>query len=93
MHEPLSHFTNPAFWKLYNRLPEHIRDTADKNFAILKSNPGHPSLHLKKIGDLWSIRVGMHYRALGVDVPSSKSSIVWFWIGSHDEYDRLIKQN
>ena len=62
---------------------------ADKNYRLLKSDPTHPSLHFKKIGKkkLWSVRVGIGYRALGVEKPEG---IYWFWIGSHAEYDRLI---
>jgi hypothetical protein len=54
---------------------------------LLKLDPRHPSLHFKRTGVLWSVRVGEHYRALGKDVPGG---VQWFWIGTHDEYDRLI---
>ena len=54
---------------------------------LLKADPHHPSLHLKKVDQLWSVRVGAHYRALGMDGPDA---IVWFWIGSHAEYDKLV---
>jgi hypothetical protein len=64
-----------------------VRALADKNFALLKADPKYPSLHFKKIGRLWSVRVGVHYRALGFDRPEG---VVWFWIGSHADYDRLL---
>jgi len=54
---------------------------------LLKDNPRHPSLHFKTIGDVWSARVGLHYRALATE---HESDIVWFWIGSHAEYDQMI---
>jgi hypothetical protein len=92
MQPPLTHFTAPDFWSLYHRLPAHVRDAADKCFTLLKSDPRHPSLHFKKIGDLWSVRAGIHYRALGMDAPGCENGILWFWIGPHSEYDRLIKQ-
>jgi hypothetical protein len=92
MQPPLNHFTSPDYWPLYNRLPLHVRETADKNFALLKADPMHPSLHLKKIGDLWSVRAGIHYRAVGMDAPQLERAILWFWIGSHSHYNRLIKQ-
>jgi hypothetical protein len=60
---------------------------ADKNFELLKADPHHPSLHFKKIGQLWSVRVGAHHRAMGID---SGDTVVWFWIGSHADYDKLI---
>ncbi|PSR01214.1 MAG: hypothetical protein BRD54_06405 [Bacteroidetes bacterium SW_8_64_56] len=86
----MKHFTLPRFWEHYRDLPDDIQDLADRKFELLKSNPRHPSLHLKKIGNkkqLWSVRVGLHYRALGREKPEG---IVWFWIGTHAEYDRLI---
>lgn len=86
----MKHFTLPRFWKHYRDLPEDIQELADRKFELLTSNPRHPSLHLKKIGNkeqLWSVRVGLHYRALGRE---KSEEIVWFWIGTHAEYDRLI---
>ena len=80
----------PRFWKLYRQLPKETQGLADKNFDLLKSDPHHPSLHFKKVDvlrKLWSVRVGSQYRALGVEKPDG---IVWFWIGTHAEYDKLI---
>jgi hypothetical protein len=72
---------------MYQALPLDIRALADKNFSLLKSDLRHPSLHFKKIGKLWSARIGDHYRALGTDVDGG---ISWIWIGTHAEYDKLI---
>jgi hypothetical protein len=72
---------------LYDSLPEEVRALADKNYLLLKSNTKHPSLHFKRLGDLWSVRIGGHYRALGNDVDDG---IVWIWIGTHSEYDRIV---
>lgn len=83
----MKHLASPRFWRHYRSLPESIRSLADKNFKLLKLDPHHPSLHLKKVGELWSVRVGARYRALGLD---RGDAIVWFWIGSHAEYDKLI---
>ena len=93
MHPSLTHFTSPDYWSMYRRLPKPVRQTADKYFTLLKANPKHPSLHLKKIGVLWAVRAGLHYRAVGMDPPSGENGILWFWIGSHAEYDHLIKGN
>jgi hypothetical protein len=60
---------------------------ADGGFELLKADPKHPSLHLKKVGRFWSVRVGLHYRALAVE---DGEDLVWLWIGHHAEYDRLI---
>ena len=80
------HKTTSKFWKCYHRLPDKIRELADKNFSLLKEDPDHPSLHFKKVGSFKSVRVGLSYRALAVD---REYGCLWFWIGSHDEYDRL----
>jgi len=83
----MPHSTTPRFWKAYDGLPASIRELADKNFVLLKQNPQHPSLQLKKVGRFWSVRVGLNHRALGVE---SDDGILWFWIGSHAEYNVLI---
>jgi len=81
----LKHFAAPEFWVHYNRLPQLVRELADKKFELLKSDPRHASLRLKKVGKFWSARIGIHYRALAKDRPEG---LVWFWIGSHKAYDK-----
>jgi hypothetical protein len=81
------HFASAAFWRAYRQLPTNVRTLADKNFALLKHDPKHPSLHFKQTGRYWSVRVGAHYRAVGVGVADG---VLWFWIGSHSAYDRLV---
>jgi hypothetical protein len=83
----LKHYTSSDFWFLYSKLPAEIRELADKNYALLKENPRHPSLQLKRIEELWSVRVGQHYRAIGID---ATDGIQWIWIGSHADYDKLL---
>ncbi len=85
----MRHFASPDFWHHYRQLPEHVRELADKNFVLLKANSRHPSIRLKKAGPFWSARVGSGYRTLGKDRPEG---IVWFWIGTHAEYDKLLKE-
>lgn len=63
------------------------KKVADKNFELLKQNSSHPSLYFKKIGRYRSVRVGLNYRALGVSV---SEGVLWFWIGSHADYDKLV---
>jgi hypothetical protein len=60
----LKHFASAEFWFHYRQLPEAIPNLADKNFALLKESPRHPSLRFKKVGIFWSARVGLRYRAL-----------------------------
>lgn len=83
----MKHHANPRFWRCYQGLPKEIRDLADRNYVLLKSDSTHGSLHFKKVGSLWSVRVGLHYRALATEVGSD---LVWFWIGSLAEYDTLV---
>ena len=85
----MRHVASPAFWQVYAKLPDAVRALADKNYALLKENPQHPSLKLKKVGRYWSVRVGLHYRALAVE---KDGDLVWFWIGSHADYDTLIRK-
>ncbi len=80
-------YTTRRFWEGYNALPEVVQQTADQCYELLKAEPAHPSLHFKKVGKYWSVRVGRGYRALGVEV---EKGILWFWIGTHAEYDKLI---
>lgn len=83
----MKHHASVKFWALYERLPPDARALADKNYALLKSDPRHPSLHFKKVAGLWSARVGDRYRVLAVEVPDGYN---WFWIGTHADYDKLV---
>lgn len=84
----MKHTANPSFWESYDALPAEIQALADKNFELLKTNPRHPSLCLKKVGQYWSVRVGRKYRAVAVEF---EDYLVWFWIGTHTEYDQIIR--
>ena len=83
----MNHYASPRFWALYEALPSDIRDLADKNYQLLKSDPRHPSLHFKRVGDLWSVRIGLHHRALGMP---ADDGVYWFWIGTHADYDKIV---
>ena len=86
----MTHMTLPRFWRYYRELPKEVQKLADKNFELLKSDPHHRSLDFKKVGgkkQLWSVRVGAHYRALGTEKPDG---VLWFWIGPHAKYDQLL---
>lgn len=65
-----------------------MRELADKNFELLRNDPRHPSLRFKKVGAFWSARVGLSYRALARE---RDEGFVWFWIGDHTGYERLIQ--
>jgi hypothetical protein len=87
MSPTMTHFTSPDFWVLFNRLPADIQILARKDFELLKQNPRHPSLRLKKAGVYWTVRIGLHYRAIAKECPEGLN---WFWIGHHSEYDTLL---
>lgn len=82
------HRTTPNFWAQYQGLPDDVRQLADKNFELLKGNPRHPSLRFKKIGNFWSARVGLAHRALAIE---DGEDFIWVWIGTHDDYERIMR--
>ena len=83
----MNHYASPDFWACYRALPSEAQSLANKSFALLKADSRHPSLRLKRVGDYYSVRIGLHYRALGVAV---ENGVSWFWIGAHSEYDRIV---
>ena len=82
------HRTIQSFWECYAALPQDVRARADKQFALLLRNPAHPSLQLKRVGALWAVRVSKDWRGLAM---READTFYWFWIGGHDEYERLLK--
>ena len=86
-----SHATT-RFWQCYDKLPEDIRRDADRAYKLWQDDPRHPSLQFKRVAPqepIYSVRVGRGYRALGW---LEGDTIAWFWIGDHDEYDRMLKR-
>jgi mRNA-degrading endonuclease RelE of RelBE toxin-antitoxin system len=83
----MKHFANSSFWDHYEKLPRSIQELANRNFELLKKNPQHPSLHVKKVGRYWSVRVGRGHRSLAVEI---EDGLIWFWIGTHSDYDKLV---
>jgi hypothetical protein len=82
--------TLPSFWTAYMSLGEDIKRSARKVYRLWAQNPFHPSLHFKCINreeNVWSVRVTRGYRALGV---LEGDTVTWFWIGSHDDYERFF---
>ncbi len=82
--------TLPSFWKAYEALDEKTKRQAQKAFRLWEQNPFHPSLRFKCINreeNIWSVRISRGYRALGI---WTGDMVTWFWIGSHDEYERFF---
>jgi hypothetical protein len=84
----MKHRASPRFWACYRRLPADIQRVADRGYLLLCNDPRHPSLHFKKVGELWSVRVGLHYRALAIE---DATDLLWVWIGPHAEYNHLVR--
>jgi len=79
------------FWKLLRELPEPIRKQAREAFQLFMKNPDHPSLRFKQVHDtkpIYSVRISRDFRVLGGRDP--KDDIVWFWVGTHADYDNLL---
>jgi len=82
--------TRPSFWRAYAALDSRTRDTARRTYRLFAENPDHPSLRFKKLGGyahLWSVRISEQYRAVG---ERHGDTIVWVWIGSHNDFDKLF---
>ncbi|HEY9866890.1 MAG TPA: hypothetical protein V6D21_22140 [Candidatus Obscuribacterales bacterium] len=81
-----------GFIQQFAHLPERVKKTARKNYKLWTQNPSHPSLEFKNLNTtepVYSVRVGVGWRAVGV--MKNSDTILWFWIGSHSDYDKLLK--
>ena len=81
-----------AFWRCFDDLSATIQDQARAAYQLWMNDPGHRSLNFKYVHasrPVVSVRIGLHHRALGI---RDGDTVVWFWIGSHAEYDNLVKR-
>jgi hypothetical protein len=88
----VSSHTTVAFRKAFADLPGHIQERAREAFHLFSENPAHPSLQFKQVHDsrpIYSARITLHYRALAT---RRGEDWIWFWIGSHSDYDNLLKR-
>ena len=82
--------TTRQFRELLAALPANVRRQAREAYRLFRQDPSHPGLRFKKVHDdppIYSARVGIAYRAAGV---LDGDTVVWFWIGSHADYDKLL---
>jgi len=79
----------PEFWDCYYRLPESVRSLADKKYALFQEDPFHPSLGLQQKGEIWTVNIGRSYRALAW---RQGNGFHWYWIGSHEAYNKLLRR-
>jgi hypothetical protein len=84
--------TNERFRKSFEALPDEIQRKAREAYARWHEDPSHPSLQYKKVHPtqpIYSVRIALGWRAVGIVL---ENQMVWFWIGSHAEYDKLLGQ-
>lgn len=84
--------TTRRFRRRLTRSPDDVRRQARKAYRLFTRDPRHPSLRFKRIhatGPIYSVRIGIGYRAVGV---LAGEEMIWFWIGSHSEYEKLLAQ-
>ena len=84
--------TTKRFRQMLTKLPSNIRLQAKEAYKLFTENSHHPSLQFKKIHNtdsVYSVRININYRAVGV---FDNGEIVWFWIGPHTEYEKLLDQ-
>jgi hypothetical protein len=84
--------TTERFRRSFDQLPEHIQHRARLAYDVFRDDPYHPSLQFKKVHatrPIFSVRVGLAYRALGI---REGDAMIWFWIGSHADYDQLVSR-
>ena len=81
-----------TFHKRLILLPESVQEQASKAYELWKEDHYHPSLQFKRVNPrppIYSVRINLNYRALGL---LESDRIYWYWIGTHDEYDELLKR-
>ena len=76
------------FWQLYEKLPDDIKNLADKTFIDLKKTQEHTLLNILKVGRYWSLPIGTKNRALGIEV--DEGGLLWCWIGSYSDYINFV---
>ena len=84
--------TTNRFRKSFDQLPTTIKDKARRTYKHWQTDPYHPSLNFKQVysgKQIYSVRIGLSYRALGL---KDENTLIWFWIGSHEDYNHLINQ-
>ncbi len=73
-------------------MPDSVKKKAKENYALFSSDPYHPSLRFKRIHStmpIYSVRISIDYRAVGI---VKNNEIIWYWIGGHSDYDKLLSK-
>ena len=81
--------TTSRFWKLFSLLPAEGQDLAVDKYELFKQDPFHPSLGFQEKGRVWTVEIGRSYRAIAF---RNQDQLTWFWIGSHEDYNRVLSR-
>lgn len=84
--------TTAQFRKMFADLPQQVQQQARTAYRQFQQDPSYPSLRFKKVHPelpIFSARINKNYRAVG---QLEGDTVIWFWIGSHTEYERLLGQ-
>lgn len=85
-----------SFDKLFHKLNPEIQETAVHSFEKWKEDPNIVGFKPLMIADneVFSAQVGRKHRALAkkITTPTGEQGYLWFWIGSHEEYNNVIKK-
>ena len=82
-------FATSGFWKLFRELPVEVQDLAIEKYELFKQDPHHPSLGFQAKGRVWTVDIGRSYRAIAI---KTENELSWFWIGSHEDYNKVLKR-
>ncbi len=78
-----------SFWACFQGLSNELQKSAAKQYRLWLRDPKHPSVQFKRVQNFWSARITDNYRALGIE---DDDTVIWFWIGNHSQYEKLIKR-
>lgn len=84
--------TTERFRRCFENLPQSVQEQARRTYRQWKDNPNHPTLNYKQVHasqQIYSVRIVLHYRALAVQ---AEQTVIWFWIGSHEDYNNTVNQ-
>ena len=88
----MNSYLTEDFLECFRQLPQDVKEKARRSYRFWKQNPNHPSLQFKRVHTrelIYAVRVGIGWRVLGL---REDDTIYWFWIGPHDEYEKLLNQ-
>lgn len=91
---------NARFLRTFEQLPKPVQEIARTAYGQFEKDPFSPKLDFHEIkgtktSNVYAVNAGQYhrtsYRALGV-WDKQTDTIVWFWIGSHEAYNNIIRR-